>query len=141
MTEIESTNEGTSDAVWALIFDDFTFAKQNLNAKNTGANVGRATAGAAQTMLTKAYLSYAGKPWNKTEYWSKAAQEAKAAIDNTAYGYDLENEYEKVFLLSTNMAEYIFSVEYESFIGQGWDWPISQVSEVEIRSSLMDGRR
>ncbi len=124
MTEIESTNEGTSDAVWALIFDDFTFAKQNLNAKNTGANVGRATAGAAQTMLTKAYLSYAGKPWNKTEYWSKAAQEAKAAIDNTAYGYDLENEYEKVFLLSNEHGpEYIFSVEYESFIGQGWDWP------------------
>src|SRR5690606_30271482 len=62
MSEIECSNEGTSDAVWALIFADFEYAKNNLNPKNTGADVGRATAGAAQTMLAKAYLSYAGKP-------------------------------------------------------------------------------
>jgi hypothetical protein len=48
-------------------------------------------------MLAKAYLSYAGKPWNKSEYWSKTAQEAKSAIDNSAYGYDLEQDYERVF--------------------------------------------
>lgn len=124
MGEIESSNEGTSDAVWALIFEDFEYAKNNLNPKNTGADVGRATAGAAQTMLAKAYLSYAGKPWNKSEYWSKAAQEAKSAIDNSAYGYDLEEDYERVFLLENEHGpEYIFSVEYESFMGQGCDWP------------------
>jgi len=124
MSEIESSNEGTSDAVWALIFADFEYAKNNLNPKNTGADVGRATAGAAQTMLAKAYLSYAGKPWNKSEYWSKAAEEAKSVIDNSAYGYDLEGEYEKVFLLENEHGpEYIFSVEYESFMGQGWDFP------------------
>jgi len=124
MEEIEVTNEGTSDAIWSLIFADFEYAKSNLKAKNTGADVGRATAGAAQTMLAKAYLSYAGKPWNKAEYWSKAAQEAKAAIDNGSYGYNLEEEYENVFLLANEHGpEYIFSVEYESNIGQGWDWP------------------
>jgi hypothetical protein len=124
MEEIDSTNEGTGDAVWALIFADFEYAKSNLKPKNTGADVGRATAGAAQTLLAKAYLSYAGKPWNKTEYWSKAAQEAKAAIDNSAYGYGLEDNYERVFLVANEHGpEYIFSVEYESFIGQGWDYP------------------
>jgi hypothetical protein len=124
MDEIESTNEGTSDAVWSLIFADFEYAKNNLKPKNTGADVGRATAGAAQTLLAKAYLSYAGKPWNKTEYWSRAAQEAKAAIDNSTYGYGLEEDYERVFLVSNEHGpEYIFSVEYESFIGQGWDYP------------------
>ena len=124
MTEIEVTNEGTADAVWAQIFADFEYAKGNLKAKNTGADVGRATAGAAQTLLAKAYLSYAGKPWNKTEYWSRAAQEAKSAIDNSAYGYALEANYERVFSLDNEHGpEYIFSVEYESFIGQGWDWP------------------
>ncbi len=124
MSEIESSNEGTSDAVWALIFEDFEYAKNNLNPKNTGADVGRATAGAAQTMLAKAYLSYAGKPWNKSEYWSKAAEEAKSAIDNSAYGYDLEADYENVFSLENEHGpEYIFSVEYESFMGQGWDFP------------------
>ncbi len=124
MAEIESSNEGTSEAVWTLIFDDFEYAKNNLNPKNSGVDVGRATAGAAQTMLAKAYLSYAGKPWNKSEYWSKTAQEAKSAIDNSAYGYDLEQDYERVFLLENEHGpEYIFSVEYESFMSQGWDWP------------------
>jgi hypothetical protein len=28
MAEIESSNEGTSEAVWALIFDDFEYAKK-----------------------------------------------------------------------------------------------------------------
>lgn len=124
MSEIEVTNVGTSDAVWSLIFSDFEYAKNNLKPKYTGKDVGRTTAGAAQAMLTKAYISYAGKPWYKSEYWSKAAQEAKSCIDNGAYGYDLEADYERVFLLENEHgSEYIFSVEYESYMGQGWDWP------------------
>lgn len=124
MDEFEVGNEGSSEAVWQLIFDDFEYAKNNLKPKYTGADVGRATSGAAQTMLTKAYLSYAGKPWNQTEYWNKAAQEAKSVIDNAAYGYDLEDDYERVFLLENEHGpEYIFSVEYISNKGVGWDWP------------------
>ncbi|MDR2920018.1 MAG: RagB/SusD family nutrient uptake outer membrane protein [Tannerella sp.] len=124
MNELDAGNEGTSEAVWKLIFDDFEYAKNNLKPKYTGADVGRATAGAAQTMLTKAYLSYAGKPWYKSEYWSKAAQEAKSVIDNAAYGYNLEEDYERVFLLENEHGpEYIFSVEYISNKSVGWDWP------------------
>ena len=124
MDELEVGNEGTSEAVWQLIFDDFEYAKGNLKPKYTGADVGRATSGAAQTMLTKAYLSYAGKPWHKTEYWSKAAQEAKSVIDNAAYGYNLEEDYERVFLLENEHgSEYIFSVEFISNKNIGWDWP------------------
>lgn len=124
MSELEPSNEGTSDAVWQLIFSDFEYAKNNLKPKYSGIDVGRATAGAAQTMLAKAYLSYAGKPWHKTEYWSKAAQEAKAAIDNSGYGYSLETNYENVFSLENEHGpEYIFSVEYISNMRVGWDWP------------------
>jgi hypothetical protein len=124
MDEFEATNEGTSDAVWQLIFDDFEYAKGNLKVKNTGADVGRATAGAAQTMLVKAYISYAGRPWNKSEYWNRAVTEAKSVIDNAAYGYDLEEDYERVFLLENEHGpEYIFSVEYISNKGVGWDFP------------------
>jgi hypothetical protein len=123
MNELEPTNEGTADAVWELIFSDFEYAKNNLKPKYTGADVGRATSGAAQTMLTKAYLSYAGRPWFKSEYWSKAAQEAKSVIDNTSYGYDLEQDYSSVFALSNEHGpEYIFSVEYLSNKGVGWDF-------------------
>jgi hypothetical protein len=119
----QPTNEGTADAVWELIFSDFEYAKNNLKPKYTGADVGRATSGAAQTMLTKAYLSYAGRPWFKSEYWSKAAQEAKSVIDNTSYGYDLEQDYSSVFALSNEHGpEYIFSVEYLSNKAVGWDF-------------------
>src|SRR5690606_10309178 len=69
-------------------------------------------------------ISYAGKPWNKTEYWSKAASEAKSVIENASYGYNLEEDYERVFLLSNEHGpEYIFSVEYSSNKGVGWDFP------------------
>ena len=122
MDELEPTNENVSDKIWSLIFEDLDYAKSNLKATYEGANVGRATAGAAQTILTKAYLSYAGKPWNKSEYWVKASQEAKSIIDKTAYGYNLEKDYEKVFSLSNEHGpEYIFSVEYISNKNVGWD--------------------
>jgi len=124
MDDLYLGNTGTADEVWAFIFEDFEFAKKNLQATYSGPDVGRATAGAAQTMLAKAYLSYAGKPWNKTEYWTKAAQEAKSAIDNGTYGYTLEADYEQVFALDNEHGpEYIFSVEYESNISCGWDFP------------------
>ncbi|MDR1939124.1 MAG: RagB/SusD family nutrient uptake outer membrane protein [Tannerellaceae bacterium] len=124
MSEIEPSNEGTDDAVWQLIIEDFEYAKANLKPKHTGADVGRATSGAAQTFLAKTYLSMAGKPSNKSEYWAKAAQEAKAAIDNTQYGYALEADYERVFLLENEHgSEYIFSLELESNIGCGNDLP------------------
>jgi hypothetical protein len=124
LTEINVANQGTADAVWALIFADFDYARQHLPARRTGADAGRATSGAAQVLLVKAYLSCAGKPWHKSEYWSRAAQEAQSVIDNPDYGYDLEEDYERVFLLENEHGpEYIFSIEYESNIGQGWDWP------------------
>ncbi len=122
MDELEPTNENVSDGVWKLIFEDLEFAKNNLKPKYDGANVGRATSGAAQTILAKAYLTYAGKPWNKAEYWAKASQEAKSTIDNATYGYNLEVDYEDVFSVNNEHGpEYIFSVEYISNKNVGWD--------------------
>ena len=124
MQDLNPTNVGTDDAVWQLIIDDFSYAKSVLKPRNTGKDVGRATAGAAQTMLAKAYLTLGGKPWNKTEYWAKTATEAKAIMTNTAYGYDLEEDYERVFLLENEHGpEYIFSLECESQMGCGRDFP------------------
>src|SRR5690606_11871525 len=51
MDEFEATNVETTDAVWTLIFQDFEFAKANLEIKYTGNDIGRATTGAAHTML------------------------------------------------------------------------------------------
>jgi len=124
MEDINPTNVGTDDDVWQLIIDDFSYAKSVLKAKNTGDDIGRATAGAAQAMLAKAYLTMGGKPWNKTENWEKAAKEAKEIMTNTAYGYNLWDDYDKVFLLENEHGpEYIFSLECESQMSCGRDFP------------------
>jgi hypothetical protein len=122
--DLYPSNEGTDDQVWNLIIEDFKYALSVLPPKHTGANIGRATAGAAQTMLTKAYLTRAGKPWNKAENWALAAEEANKIMNNTAYGYGLHANYENVFTIANEHAqEYVFSLELESGIGLGKDLP------------------
>lgn len=124
LDELYPSNKGTDDAVWKLIIDDLTFAKSALKARNTGADTGKATAGAAQALLAKAYLTLGGKPWNKAEYWSKAAQEARAITENAAYGYGLWPDYNDVFLLKNEHGpEYVFSLECESNMSSGRDFP------------------
>jgi hypothetical protein len=124
MNDLYPSNADTDDKVWALIIEDFQYAASVLPAVQTGKNIGKATAGAAQTMLTKAYLTRAGKPWNKQEYWGLAAEEADKIINNPAYGYGLHARYEDVFTLANEHAkEYVFSLELESGIALGKDFP------------------
>jgi hypothetical protein len=123
-SELYPGNEGTDDQVWQLIIDDLQFATSKLPAKYTGAEVGKATGGAAQALLTKAYLTRAGKPWNKSEYWALAAAEANKIINNSAYGYGLHADYTDVFSIANEHAkEYVFSIEVESGMNLGKDYP------------------
>ena len=122
--DLYPSNANTDDQVWELIIADFKYALSILPPVQTGRNIGRATSGAAQTMLTKAYLTRAGKPWNKAEYWPLAADEANKIINNAAYGYGLHANYEDVFTIANEHAkEYIFSMELESGINLGKDLP------------------
>ena len=122
--ELYPTNANTDDQVWGLIIDDFKYAQSILPPKQTGRNIGRATSGAAQTMLTKAYLTRAGKPWNKVENWALAADEANKIINNATYGYGLHENYADVFSIANEHGkEYIFSLELESGINLGKDLP------------------
>jgi hypothetical protein len=122
--DLYPSNTDTDEKVWALIIDDFKYALSILPPVQTGKGIGRATAGAAQTMLTKAYLTRAGKPWNKQEYWAMAADEANKIINNTAYGYGLHANYADVFTIANEHAkEYVFSLETESGISLGKDFP------------------
>lgn len=124
MTDLYPTNSGTDEQVWDLIIGDLQYAFSILPPVQTGDNTGRATAGAAQTMLAKAYLTRAGRPWNKQEYWAMAAAELDKIMNNQAYGYGLHEDYNEVFLLANEHGkEYIFSLELESGIGQGRDYP------------------
>lgn len=60
---------------------------------------------AAQSTLAAVYMAMAGWPLKKTEYYAKAAEQAKAVIDGVnagTYEYILEPEYKYVYAPSHN---------------------------------------
>jgi hypothetical protein len=98
--------------VYAQIEKDLTEATVNLPNSYTGADIGRATAGAAQSILAKVYLT--------ERKWQQAVTTSDGVI-NGPYGYDLFANYPDVFLPATkNGKEHIFSAQFKSnSLGQG----------------------
>ncbi|MDN3548594.1 RagB/SusD family nutrient uptake outer membrane protein [Mucilaginibacter aquaedulcis] len=92
--------------VYTQIEADLTAAATDLPNNYTGADVGRATAGAANSLLAKVYLT--------ERKWDKAVTQAEAVI-NGPYGYDLFTNYADVFLpASENGREHIFSAQFKA---------------------------
>jgi hypothetical protein len=114
------TNADTDDAVWNQIIEDLQFAETNLPPSYTGSNVGRATSGAAKAILAKVYLSLGGYPWNKTEYYTQAAEKCEEIIESGIY--TLEPNFANVFKEAyEHGSEYIFSAEFQSgIIASSW---------------------
>jgi starch-binding outer membrane protein, SusD/RagB family len=99
------------EEVYAQIISDLTQSVDHFSVGATG-EPGRATAGAAKSLLAKVYLT-------RME-WSKAVATAEEVIDGP-YGYDLFENYSHVFLPAyKNGKEHIFSAQFKSFAqGQG----------------------
>ncbi|MGM9507252.1 MULTISPECIES: RagB/SusD family nutrient uptake outer membrane protein [Larkinella] len=97
--------------VYAQIIQDLTDAEGVLDVSYTGANVGRATRGAAKSLLGKVYLTQ--------RRYAEAAAKLKEVID--AGTYDLLPSYASVFQASAkNHKESIFDVQYKKgSIGEG----------------------
>jgi hypothetical protein len=92
--------------VYTQIEADLTAAATDLPNNYTGADVGRATAGAANSLLAKVYLT--------ERKWDKAVTQAEAVI-NGPYGYDLFTNYADVFLpASENGREHILSAQFKA---------------------------
>jgi tetratricopeptide (TPR) repeat protein len=93
-----------------VIIKDLLDAQASLQAGYTGADVGRATKGAAAALLGKAYLT-------KKDF---ANAETKLK-EVTTMGYDLLPNYNDLFdyTKDEHHREYIFDVEYQSGIQQG----------------------
>lgn len=110
------------DSVWNQIFKDLTEAATVLPQKYTGSDIGRATRGAAKTLLAKAYLHRASiadaGSANKASDYQKAlallqdvrANEGYALVGNYATLFDGVNE---------NNAEVIFDIECSRSNGIG----------------------
>lgn len=113
-------NMGTSDAVFAQIIEDFSFAESVLSVNYSGNDVGRATKGAAQAFLAKTYLTMAGYPWNKTENYALAASKCEEIIKSGTY--DLVPNYRTNFVeAGEHGKEYIFDAEFhQNLNGSNW---------------------
>ncbi len=97
-----------TDKIYDLIIQDLKEAEVVLPNKYTAANqIGRATNGAAKSILAKVYLT--------RKDWSNAAAKAKEVIDSKAYS--LVPDYRDVFLPEKeNGPEHILSVQYSCIL-------------------------
>jgi hypothetical protein len=109
-----------SSLVYAQIEKDLTEAAAVLPNTYTAPNVGRATKGAAISLLSKVYLTRASLPLKQTTYYQLAAQKAHEALSpadggSGAFGYALQSNYANVFLPAfKNNSEHIFSAQFKS---------------------------
>ncbi len=103
-------NDGTEAEVWQLIENDLKEAESVLPVSYPESDKGRATQGAASSLLAKVYL--------QQKKWQQAADKAMEVI--TAGTYGLFEDYTDIFRLETeNGIEHIFSVQYASGVGEG----------------------
>src|SRR5699024_10058766 len=127
LDSLNPSNTGNQEEVWSLIIEDLQYAETNLPLSYSGQDIGRATKGAAKTMLAKVYLQrsglakYAPDPslWGVegVNEWEEALNKTQEVID--LQQYSLFENYADVFDVSTkNGVEHIFSVQYLAGLGK-----------------------
>ena len=100
----------TKDEVYKQIETDLKEAETALPKTYTGADVGKATQGAAKGLLAKVYLTWAGTD-AASPYWALAAAKAKEVMDLGLY--NLWDNYSDAFsLASRGGKESLFEVLY-----------------------------
>lgn len=94
--------------VYNTIIADLKEAENVLPNQWTASDIGRATKGAASTLLAYVYLT--------NHDWKNAAAKAQEVINNkSSYGYDLFSNYADLWKIGNkNKLEHIFMVQYQS---------------------------
>jgi starch-binding outer membrane protein, SusD/RagB family len=111
-TPIAATDRPQRDSVskiYATIISDLTIAASWLPATWSGAP-GRATSGAARSLLADVYLTMTGWPLNETQYYAQAAAEADTVMNSGTYS--LEPDFNTVFT-TNNGPESIFALQFD----------------------------
>lgn len=111
---MENTKRQPLEKVWEQIFNDFTYASENLPERQA-TEPQRATSGAALTMLGKAYMSA------PAETGLRDFSKAKDCFEAIKSRYSLDTEYANLFSenLSFNSPESIFELDFTP----NWDAP------------------
>jgi hypothetical protein len=127
----------SEEAVLNQVVEDLKLAEQYLPAQWTnapwamnGMNIA-VSQGAAKATLAYVYLSMAGWPLNKTEYYPQAAAKAREVIDASdasqpGYYYKLLDEYWKVYSWAYNNTN--TEVILATYYSMNWPWDESVMS-------------
>jgi tetratricopeptide (TPR) repeat protein len=99
----EGNKRVSTDLIYELIILDLNDAKQNLPKSYANSDMGRATEGAARTLLAKV-LMWLGK-------YDEATTELEAVVSSQQYS--LQDDYSSVFSIDNeNNEEIVFAVQY-----------------------------
>ncbi len=148
LQHINNTDRVSKEQVYAFIEKDLTEAMAVLPATYSGTNIGRATKGAAQGLLSKVYL-YQQK-------WQQAYDAATAVINSSEYGYSLLSDYSLIWRLEgENSSESLFEIQargqsvahgvqqYSQTQGArgttGWGWGFNTPSESLLNAFEAEG--
>lgn len=106
---IMTVQRSSSSDVWNFIITDLIEAEKNLLPSYSGEDIGRATKGAVQGLLGRAYLH--------TEQWQKASDTYSSIIKS--HVYDLLDNYADNFLNigGDNLQESLFEIQFATGTG------------------------
>lgn len=136
LSETKTTEEGSdhvqvgADQVYAQLITDLTTAESMLPQSYSGPDVGRATKGAAATLLGKIYLTVGD---------NSNAESALRRV--TGYGYSLVPNYADLWGVDNeHNAESIFEVEFEGGFGDQGNQFTSQFNN-DLAATVTSGLR
>lgn len=121
---LKTVQRATPEEMYDAIIEDLQFAMEVLPDSWPAEQLGRITKGAAAAMLSKVYLTMAGFPLNKKEYYEKARAILSDFVDNKKYGnYALEREYADIFDdKKAPGIEGVWTINFSKGFGQGSDF-------------------
>jgi len=132
LTDINNSNSPrvSSIEIYDFIEEDLKFAEENLfhaswvgadSPSYSGADLGRATIGAAKGLLSKVYLTRASYPLKEEAYYQMAYDKAKELM--SAGHYVLESNYGSLFTLEGEQSqEWLFQLQHDYDLLQTGIW-------------------
>ena len=116
----------SEDEIYNVIFEDLSFAEQNLPLEYNGADIGRATKGAAQALAAKAHL-FRGNYQAARDLLQKVIDSKQySLVDRYLDNFQEENE---------NNEESVFEVQFSTAFGtaNAWSADGSGIAEITFR--------
>jgi hypothetical protein len=126
VTEVLAPSEvgltrNTMSELFGQVVKDLEEAIDELPATLSAAEAGRASRGAAQALLGKAYLYWADLANDDAAKFDKAAEHLRAVVNSGQY--QLADDYKSLFAFGAkNPAESVFELQHTNLTPSDWGW-------------------